>query len=329
LPATDPDKPTSTADFSSIAPGARVYDKEKGPSTSLIVINCPDETCEERDIPGTGRTVADFNDQYPPDADVCVVVFVSNLYGTISDWERLSSDELVDEITNSSLQTYSYPLPRLQVYRDEDSSLVQKSITTYRELICYQYARLIQLAAGIEDFAFLWTKYERLLNKEIEITSLTKENMYQLQEDFGVCTYCGTEAETQYDHIIPISDGGPSEITNQVPACKACNLEKSDQDVIDWHKDRDEPVPRIVWGKYLKLYRDRLEDAGELDMKFSEDERDRWDGVGITRNITRRIYSGRLKRDEAGRPPTETCSEEKVPEPDSDTPEQTTLGQWE
>lgn len=255
-------------------------------------------------------------------------MFVSNLYGNIPDWETLTSDELVAEIKESSLKTYSFPRPRLQIYRNENSSLVQPSIKTYRELICYQYARLIQLAAGIEDFAFLWTKYERLMNGELEITSLTKENMYQLQEDFGVCTYCGEEAKTQYDHVIPISDRGPAEITNQDPAWRDCNLSKSDRDVVDWHNERDEPIPRIVWGKYLKLYRDRLEDAGKLDEEFSDKERERWDGIEITRNVTRRIYSEHVKRDEAGRPSPETLPQGEPPESESDTDEQTTLGRW-
>ena len=79
----------------------------------------------------------------------------------------------------------------------------------------------------------LWTKYGKLVDGEIETASITKENMYPLQADFGVCTYCGEEAEAQYDHIIPISDGDPAEISNQIPACVSCNQEKQGCDPIN------------------------------------------------------------------------------------------------
>ena len=167
--------------------------------------------------------------------------------------------------------------------------------SAYYKLICYQYARLIQLAAGVDDYGFLWEKYESLVDGEIEMTSVTKENTYQLQEDFGVCTYCGEEAETTYDHIIPVSDGGPSDISNQVPACQPCNSVKNDENVIDWHQKRNEPVPRIVWGKYLKLFKEQLEDEEKLHSDLPDDERERWQGIELTRNITRRIRSSNIR----------------------------------
>lgn len=203
------------------------------------------------------------------------------------------------------------------------------AVTTYFELICYQHARLIQLAADVNDFGFLWTKYEKLVDGEIEMASITKENMYQLQADFGVCTYCGEEAETQYDHIIPISDGGPAEINNQVPACASCNNDKRDRDLIDWHQDRGAPVPRLVWGKYLKLYRDRLAAVGRLHDQLPEVERERWDEIELTRNITKRIRTSHFKRDEAGRESAEEGEDIASNSQHSANSGQSTLSQWE
>lgn len=285
------DQSPDTGETTGITTGMRVYDREKNPSVSLVVVKCPNATCDEWDVPGTGQTVADFNEEYSVDADVCIAVFEDDLEDEVPEWNTLESDELWDVADNASLRCYGYPEPRLVTY----SAHVPDSADTYYKLICYQYARLIQLAAGIDDYRFLWEKYESLVNGEIEMTSVTKENMYQLQEDFGVCTYCGEETETTYDHIIPVSNGGPSDISNQVPACQSCNSTKGDKNVIDWHQVRNEPVPRIVWGKYLKLFKDRLDDENKLHSDLPDDERERWRGIGLTRNITQRIRSSGIR----------------------------------
>lgn len=317
------DSSSSQHESSQITVGDRVYDRESGPGNSLIVIDKPNETCEEYSVANTGKTVADFNEEYPADADVCVVAFEENIESSISDEESLSSDSLQQAIDEHNIKTYSYPAPRLVEY-NQDFSQVPESINSYYELICYQHARMIHLAAGADNYAFLWTKYKRLVDGEIEMTSITKEDKYLLQEDFGVCIYCGQEAETEYDHVIPISKGGSADISNQVPVCTDCNSERGNTDVIDWHQERDEPVPRIVWGKYLKLYRDQLWKNGKLHTELPEEERERWNGVEITRNITRRIRSSHIKRDEAGRPSSSDDTTDNEP----DSTEQETLDSW-
>lgn len=283
--------PSNSGESTSITTGTRVYDREKNPSVSLVVVNRPDATCSEWAVPGTGQTVANFNEEYPADADVCMAVFEDDLEDELQDWKTLESAELWNVVDDASLRCYSYPEPRLVTY----SAHVPESVDTYYKLICYQYARLIQLAAGVGEYGFLWGKYESLVDGDIEMTSITKENMYQLQEDFGVCTYCGEEAETTYDHIIPVNDGGPSDISNQVPACQSCNSAKNDENVIDWYQKRNEPVPRIVWGKYLKLFKEQLEGEEKLHSELSDDERERWQGIELTRNITRRIRSNSIR----------------------------------
>lgn len=321
----DSDDSSNSGDSPDHSPGTRVYDREKGQSNRLVVVHCPDKPCDEWDVSGTGQTVADFNDDYPDDANVCVAVFVSNLEDDVPEWESLDAEELWATVQDEGTKTYAYPAPRLATYAEQDASQVPESVTTYHELICYQYARLIQLAAGADDYGFLRMKYEKLVDGEIEMASITQENKYQLQENFGVCTYCGSEAETRYDHIIPISEGGAADINNQVPACEDCNSAKGDKDVIEWHQDRDEPVPRIVWGKYLKLYRDQLEEAGKLHTELPDDERERWNSVDITRNITRRIRSSHIKRDEAGRT---TEQDESGQDTEQESTGQSTLDKW-
>lgn len=308
-----------------ITVGERVYDSEEGPGKALIVIDCPSESCEEHRVPNTDKTVAEFNEEYPADADVCVVIFESNFEEQVMNAEELSPDELQETVEDEGIRKYAYPKPRLTPYEQEFSK-VPEAVRTYYDLICYQHARLIHLAADVDNYAFLWTKYERLVDGEIEMTSITKENKYLLQEDFGICTYCGHKADTQYDHVIPISKGGPADISNQVPACEDCNSDRGDMDIIDWHRKRGEPVPRVVWGKYLKLYRDRLWEEGKLHAKLPEQERERWNGVNITRNITRRVRSSHIKRDEAGRQSDSKKRNEDAS--GSESTEQKSLDQW-
>ena len=49
------------------------------------------------------------------------------------------------------------------------------------------------------------------------------------------CIYCGNSSES-IDHINPRSRGGLSITENCVPACLACNGDKSDSDAFDWYR---------------------------------------------------------------------------------------------
>lgn len=46
------------------------------------------------------------------------------------------------------------------------------------------------------------------------------------------CAYCGGASE-HLDHIVPLSRGGLHKIGNLAPACKACNLKKSNKFVVE------------------------------------------------------------------------------------------------
>ena len=48
------------------------------------------------------------------------------------------------------------------------------------------------------------------------------------------CFYCESNEKIQLDHVIPISKGGSHSIGNIVPACRKCNLEKSDKFIAEW-----------------------------------------------------------------------------------------------
>ena len=50
----------------------------------------------------------------------------------------------------------------------------------------------------------------------------------------GKCAYCGSKKEIQLDHVIPVSKGGGTTITNVVPACKSCNTSKRNKLLTEW-----------------------------------------------------------------------------------------------
>lgn len=167
--------------------------------------------------------------------------------------------------------------------------LPEDAVETYRDLIFYQYSRLIGEAAGVDNEGFMWKKFWDLKRGNIEMSAITKEDKYQLQEGFGECIYCGEKGETTFDHLIPLSKGGRDTISNQVPACRSCNSSKGARDVIEWFGERNEPMPRIVWGKYLKLLYENKKETEELDEPLPEEVEDKWVGMEVTRDVSKRI----------------------------------------
>jgi hypothetical protein len=67
---------------------------------------------------------------------------------------------------------------------------------------------------------------------------------YPLRGPLGqsACAYCGRWNEKlTIDHIVPKSKGGPHFARwNMVPACKSCNLTKTDLPVFEWWRPTDQ-----------------------------------------------------------------------------------------
>ena len=270
--------------------GMSAYDSENG-YTRLIVVNHPEQPCDEFEVSGTSKTVADYNTDYEPTAPVVQTVYRHELDNNVEDWMTLHFDELLPAAEDADLKTYSYPAQRLK----SSFSHVPKRVETLRELICYQCARMTHLALTIkeperlQDF-LMWSNYEKRVEGEVTMSSILKENQYQLKENLGFCTYCKNEAKTAFDHILPSAKGGPNAISNMVPACKSCNSSKSDKNLIDWHQEHDIPIDRVALGKYLKLRWDQFKEANRLDEQLSDELRERWEGLEITRRIDQTIW---------------------------------------
>ncbi|MBU3715204.1 MAG: HNH endonuclease [Ferruginibacter sp.] len=57
------------------------------------------------------------------------------------------------------------------------------------------------------------------------ISQTTKKIVYT--RDGGICRCCGSSANLEYDHIMPFSCGGSSEVSNIQLLCRSCNRSKS------------------------------------------------------------------------------------------------------
>lgn len=57
---------------------------------------------------------------------------------------------------------------------------------------------------------------------------------YVYERDEGLCVYCKSDSYLQYDHVIPISHGGPALPENIVLTCETCNSEKTNSFSINY-----------------------------------------------------------------------------------------------
>lgn len=142
-----------------------------------------------------------------------------------------------------------------------------RSFTTVRELIYWEYAKIISgRAVGNRlNYKFVNFTFRKLVNGKIAPSSILSENQ-QLFLLGDVCAYCGAAGKLHWEHIVPVSAGGPDNIDNMVRACPRCNLEKGARDPYQWFLgNRPEPIPRIVLGKFLKVVFEEYDRRSLLD----------------------------------------------------------------
>ena len=151
--------------------------------------------------------------------------------------------------------------------------------TSVRSRILWEYAKLsassrlsiaynrveeLDSVSRHEFWSLTTSTFKKLDVGAIKPSAVLKENKLLMNQSHE-CAYCGATGQLHWEHIIPLSRGGPDNIDNIVLACPPCNLSKGAADVIDWCKSRSIPMPRIVMGKYLKLLLKAHESKGSLD----------------------------------------------------------------
>ncbi len=142
------------------------------------------------------------------------------------------------------------------------------AVKTIRDLIYYQYAKVIagSAGAGKYNYAFIMDRFEKLRTGEIKMSDMLREIKKQFKESEKGCEFCGATKDLSFDHIIPHSRGGPDSAEKLVLACKSCNSSKGKKGLYEWYGvARKDELPRIVVGKYLKLLHEIHERNGTLD----------------------------------------------------------------
>lgn len=146
------------------------------------------------------------------------------------------------------------------------------SVKTIRDLIFYQYAKIIAASAGFEKcksgeyYKFIMDRVKKLKKGEINMSSITRELKMQMVSTEKQCEYCGNQHDLSWDHLIPQSKCGPDAVDNLVLCCRSCNSSKGNRGIYAWYGlQNKDALPRIVAGKYLKLLFDLHEKNGTLE----------------------------------------------------------------
>ena len=160
---------------------------------------------------------------------------------------------------------------------------------TVREVIYHHYAKLI--ASAMLDvkwqripeeslrkryWGLVRDRYSGLLSGEISMSSSSKEFKMLVEDQGSSCIYCGSTDSLEWDHIVPLSRGGPDTPDNLVRACASCNRSKGRKTPSEYYAGRWDQMPRIVQGLYLKLLYAAHEKSGTLDAhEFPADQEPR------------------------------------------------------
>ncbi|MFX0113634.1 MAG: HNH endonuclease, partial [Candidatus Hodarchaeota archaeon] len=141
------------------------------------------------------------------------------------------------------------------------------AVRTVRDLIYWQYAKLIGKSAGFsKNYRFIMSRFKKLQSGEIQWSGAIREYIRERQTE-NVCIYCESKNHLSIDHLIPQSRGGSDSGDNVVLACKSCNSSKGNRSLYEWiGLESRNDLPRIVEGKYLKLLYSLHDDKGTLDI---------------------------------------------------------------
>jgi hypothetical protein len=128
-------------------------------------------------------------------------------------------------------------------------------VKTIRDLIYWQYAKIISESAGAgkRQYGFVMNRFQSLTTGQISWSTAIREYVKE-RESPDACIYCGSHDQLTLDHLLPRSRGGPDSSDNAVWVCKRCNSAKGDRRLYEWYGlGRRYELPRIAEGKYLKL----------------------------------------------------------------------------
>jgi hypothetical protein len=151
-----------------------------------------------------------------------------------------------------------------------------REVTTLRDLINYQYAKIVACSAfgcanGMEakkkHYGFIKNTFRDFRTGKKTWSDIERED-WQLVESDKECAYCGAAENLAREHIVPgtlrinercVSCDVIQSIHNKVWACKNCNSEKSQMGLYSFYKKRFtdktkyfDLIPPLIEKKYLK-----------------------------------------------------------------------------
>jgi hypothetical protein len=147
-------------------------------------------------------------------------------------------------------------------------------VKTVRDLIFWQYAKIISESAGFgkRNWRFVMKKFKQLKDGEI----FWNEIREYVRERKDECIFCGRKTDLTIDHLFPRLFNGPDDEKNIVFVCRECNSSKGSRRLYEFWtlkvglEGAKYEVPRIAEGKYLKLAYEVLEENGLLDIDIDE-----------------------------------------------------------
>jgi len=163
-----------------------------------------------------------------------------------------------------------------------------KAVKTVRDIIYFQYAKLIARAAfGYADgkeakakaYGFIKNKFKELQSGQIKWSDILHEDLKFVESD-KKCIFCGSTENITKEHIIPktlkVNPRCPTcdhiqGIHNIIWSCKSCNSKKGQSGLYTYYskicsqKSFKDYLPPLLEEKYLKIIYLCHECAGTLD----------------------------------------------------------------
>jgi len=98
------------------------------------------------------------------------------------------------------------------------------TVKTVRDLIFWQYAKIISESAGFgkRNWRFVMKKFKQLKDGEI----FWNEIREYVRERKDECIFCGRKTDLTIDHLFPRLFNGPDDEKNIVFVCRECNSSK-------------------------------------------------------------------------------------------------------
>jgi hypothetical protein len=154
----------------------------------------------------------------------------------------------------------------------QEDSMPDREVQTIRDLIFYQYAKIIAKAALGPDakksaYGFIKTKFRELRDNREKWSDILREDKEFVNSE-KVCAYCRGTDHLEWEHIVPRSlainerCAGCDRIQgihNQIWACRSCNSKKGTMGLYHFMKEIhpdakpfSDCIPPLLEKKYLK-----------------------------------------------------------------------------